>query len=158
MGIYRTIFDNDMCISIRKGTRLNTSVYFDVKEIIENAEKLKEAISMTVPCVTSFEELLDFVAIKKIVSLADQIATISDETQKQVFGEVTQATVNISTQFKVGDIIKYVNTNYAFIFDKSVSNDTAIKRDKQNVFFPMVEFCAQYQQGIADEVVYFSCS
>ena len=73
LGIYRTMQDNEICISLHRSSRSDLFFYLDVNEAIEHATKLMESIKKTETGIHSLENLLDFFAVKRIASFSAAI-------------------------------------------------------------------------------------
>lgn len=151
MSVYKSIIDNNICLSFGRGLRSDAQLYFDVKETIECADVLQTAIASCSASVSSLSDLLDYLALRKLTSLAKASASIEDEDKKQAFQRVIDLAEQTLCQYKVGEIIKYINASYQQILDKRNANDE-LKRDLNNAFYPTVEFCIQFQQGISEDI------
>lgn len=155
MGIYKTIKENDIYISMHRSSSKDAYLYFDLSETITHSQKILRGILETVPDAKCIDDLLNYFAIKRIESFADSITTITDEANREIIWKLTEEAGKIAKKYSIGTIIKYINNEYETLFGKSENGVTEISEDMHTVFFPLIEFCIKYQTGISDEVFLF---
>ena len=66
MGLYHTIKENNIYITMHRSSSKDAYLYFDLSEAITHSEKILCGVSETVPDVTCLDDLLDYFAIKRI--------------------------------------------------------------------------------------------
>ena len=66
MGVYKTIRDNDISITLQCCQKADTYMYFDANEALTHAEILMDGLQNTIPTVESAENLFDYFAAKRI--------------------------------------------------------------------------------------------
>ncbi len=152
MGLYNTVKDNNISFSLHHTTSNNSFLYFDAIEAITHYEKLYEGIKETNTEVTSIYNLLDYFCAKHIISFLDVIPLIKDESQKGNIKTLCSCTEELLKKYKIGDIIKFVNKEYTSLFNEGEDRKNNMFADKRKLFFPLVEFCISYQNGISDSV------
>ena len=155
MGIYKTIKENDIYISMHRSSSKDAYLYFDLSEAITHSEKILRGILETVSAAKCIDDLLNYFAIKRIESFADSITTITDEANRETIRKLTEEAGKVAKKYSIGTIIKYINNEYETLFGKSENGVTEISEDMHTVFFPLVEFCIKYQTGISDNVFLF---
>ena len=155
MGLYQTIKENDIYISMQRSSSKEAYLYFDLSEAITHSEKILRGISETIPNILCMEDLLNYFAIKRIESFSDSLTTITDEANRETIQKLTEEAGKVAKKYSAGTIIKYINNNYESLFGKSENGVTEISEDMHTAFFPLVEFCIKYQTGISDEVFLF---
>lgn len=148
MGIYRTMQDNEICISLHRSSRSDLFFYLDVNEAIEHATKLMESIKKTETEIHSLENLLDFFAVKRIASFSAAINAVKEPDKQAVLTALTDLALVTPKSFATGKIIRYINNEYETLLGEK----TGATEDVHNLFFPLVEFCIQFQTGISDPV------
>lgn len=148
MGIYRTMQDNEICISLHRNSRSDLFFYLDVNEAIENAIKLTESIQETATEINSLENILDFFAVKRIASFSAAIDAVNGADKQAVLTALTDLALAAQKSFATGKIIRYINNEYETLLEEK----TGTTEDIRNLFFPLVEFCIQFQTGISDHV------
>ena len=153
MGLYKTIKENNIYITMHRGTPKDAYLYFDLSEAITHSEKILRGISETIPNISCMEDLLNYFAIKRIESFADSLITIEDETNQETIKKLTEEAGKVAKKYSTGTIIKYINNDYEAIFGKN--GVTEISENMRTAFFPLVEFCIKYQTGINDKVFLF---
>ena len=65
MGLYQTIKENDIYISMQRSSSKDAYLYFDLSEAITHSEKILRRISETIPNISCMDDLLNYFAIKK---------------------------------------------------------------------------------------------
>lgn len=148
MGIYRTLQDNEICISLQRSSRSDLFFYLDVNEAIENATKLMDSIKKTATEINSLENILDFFAVKRIASFSVAINTVKEPDKQAVLTTLTDLALVAQKSFAIGKIIRYINNEY----ENLLGEKAGVTEDIRNLFFPLVEFCIQFQTGISDPV------
>lgn len=155
MGLYQTIKQNNIYITLNRNTFKDAYLYFDLSEAITHSEKIIFGISQTQPTIANFDDLLNFFAIKKIQSFSESLTAIKDETNRKIIRKLSDAATTVAKQYSIGDIIKYTNSKYESLFAKKQNDETELSKDTQAIFFPLVEFCIKYQNGIDESVFMF---
>ena len=148
MGIYRTMQDNEICISLQRSSRSDLFFYLDVNEAIEYAAELMESIKKTATEANSLENILDFFAVKRIASFSVAINTVKEPDKQTVLTALTDLALKTQKSFATGKIIQYINSEYETLLGEK----TDATEDVRNLLFPLVEFCIQFQTGISDHV------
>lgn len=155
MGLYQTIKDNNIYITMHRGSSKDSYLYFDLSEAITHFEKILRGISETKPTISSLYDLLNYFALTRIESFAESLTTINDEDNNEIIRKLSAAAGEVTKRYSIGDIIKYINNEYESLIGKCKNGVTEISRDMQVAFFPLVEFCIKYQTGINDDVFLF---
>lgn len=155
MGLYHTIKENNIYITMHRSSSKDAYLYFDLSEAITHSEKILCSVSETVPDVTCLDDLLDYFAIKRIESFAESLTTITDEANRETIQKLTDAAGEVAKKYSTGTIIKYINSEYESLFGKGEDGITEISEDMQAAFFPLVEFCIKYQSGVDNQVFLF---
>lgn len=101
------------------------------------------------------DDLLNYFAIKRIESFSDSLGTITDETNRKIIQQLSEAAGIVAKRYSTGTIIKYINCEYESLFGESENGVTEVSEDMHATFFPIVEFCIKYQSGINDQVFLF---
>lgn len=148
MGIYRTLQDNEICISLHRSSRLDRFFYLDVNEAIENATKLTESIKETATEINSLENILDFFALKRIASFSAAINVVNEPDKQAVLTALTDLALVTQKSFSTGKVIQYINNEYETLLEER----TGTTEDIRNLFFALVEFCIQFQTGVSASV------
>lgn len=148
MGIYRTMQENEICISLQRSSRSDLFFYLDANEAIENATKLTESIEETATEINSLDNLLDFFAVKRIASFSAAINVVKEPDKQAVLTALTDLASATERSFATGKIIHYINNEYETLWGEK----TGPTEDIRNLFYPLVEFCIRFQTGISDAV------
>ena len=99
MGIYRTMQDNEICISLHRSSRSDRFFYLDVNKAIENATKLTKSIKETATEINSLENILDFFALKRIASFAAAINAVNEPDKQAVLTALTDLALATQKSF-----------------------------------------------------------
>ena len=76
MGLYQTIKENDIYISMQRSSSKDAYLYFDLSEAITHSEKILRGISETIPNISCMDDLLNYFAIKRIMySIKGKVST-----------------------------------------------------------------------------------
>lgn len=152
MGVYKTMKENNIYISMHRSSSKEETDYFDLSDTITCSPKILCSILETTPTVTSLDDLLDYFLIQRIKCLTQLIPTIEDETNQEIIRQLSDAANEIAKKYSTGDIIKYINNEYEILFGKYKDGVAVISKDMRTAFTPLVEFCIKYQTGINDSV------
>ncbi len=150
MGIYKTICDNGISITLQHSQKADTYMYFDANEALTHAQVLLDGLKNTISTVESVESLFDYFAAKRISAFSAVVDSVKEAEQRETLTQLVGVASACVKAFPVGEIIKLINRDY-----KNVIIRKKIDDGLRELFFPIVEFCIQYQSGISDEVFTF---
>jgi hypothetical protein len=153
MGIYKTIRDNGISITLQHSQKADTYMYFDANEALTHAQILVDGIQNTIPTVEAAANLFDYFATKRISSFSAVVASVKEAEQRETLRRLVDVASTSVKAFRVGEIIKLVNRDYKNVIVREKTDEGLWE-----LFFPLVEFCIQYQSGISDEVFTFLAS
>ncbi len=149
MGIYQHIEKNRIFSSLRDNAKEGSSPYYDLIQALKYSESIEKGLEETSSDVDSTDNLLDYFATVKIISLAKSVEILEDEEKKEIIKQLSQKAESVLGKFSLGDVIKYVKSEGKQLFSMD-SSETETVRGK--LLFPLVDFCILYQQGVGDEV------
>lgn len=150
MGIYKTIRDNDISITLQHSQKADTYMYFDANEALSHAQIILDGLKNTIAEVKTTANLFDCFAAKRISSFSAVVDSVKEAEQQETLKELVDAASMTMKAFSIGEIIKLINREYESIIIRKNTNE-----GMRELFFPLVEFCIQYQSGISDEVFTF---
>lgn len=150
MGIYKTIQENAIKISMKQSKHSDTFLYFDINEALTHIQILLDGLKNTITEIKTVENLFDYFIAKRISTFATEIDSVKEAEQQEKLKKLIDVALIITDAFSIGEIIKFINNDYKKII---IRNNT--DKDMQELFFPLVEFCIKYQSGISDEVFLF---
>lgn len=150
MGIYKTIRDNDISITLQHSQKADTYMYFDANEALSHAQIILDGLKNTIAEVKTTANLFDYFAAKRISSFSAVVDSVKEAEQQETLKELVDAASMTMKAFSIGEIIKLINREYESIIIRKNTNE-----GMRELFFPLVEFCIQYQSGISDEVFTF---
>lgn len=150
MGIYKTIRDNDISITLQHSQKADTYMYFDANEALSHAQIILDGLKNTIAEVKTTANLFDYFAAKRISSFSAVVDSVKEAEHQETLKELVDAASMTMKAFSIGEIIKLINREYESIIIRKNTNE-----GMRELFFPLVEFCIQYQSGISDEVFTF---
>lgn len=153
MGIYKTIQDNAIGISLHHSKKTDSFLFFDANEAIIYSSTLIDGLNQTSTTITTLGDLFNYFATKRIASFVNVIDSVNVAENKEVLIQLVDAASVVEKAFSIGEVIRFVNCNYKNLFIRSKMRDGI-----RELFFPLVEFCIQYQCGVSDEVFSFLAS
>jgi len=152
MGIYKTIKDNEIYMTFHKGMDSDSLSYFDVNEAIIHFDTISDGLEQTTGKVSSAEELLDYFATLRLASFSSYVSKVEDTNSKNKLVKLVEKATTVKGRFDIGSIIKFVNLNFADLIESKENGYTVKNEDQEHLFYPMVEFCAEVQGGISNDV------
>ena len=150
MGIYKAIRDNGISITLRHSQKADTYMYFDANEALAHAQILLDGLKNTTVEVKSAANLFDYFAAKRIASFSAVFDSVKEAEQQKTLKSLVDAASMTLKAFPIGDIIKLINRECKNVIIRKKTDE-----GMRELFFPLVEFCIQYQSGISDEVFTF---
>lgn len=150
MGIYKTLRDNDISITLQHSQKADTYMYFDANEALAHAQIILDGLKNTIAEVKTTANLFDYFAAKRISSFSAVVDSVKEAQQQETLKELVDAASMTMRAFPIGEIIKLINRKYESIIIRKITDE-----GMREMFFPLVEFCIQYQSGISDEVFTF---
>lgn len=150
MGIYKTIRDNDISITLQHSQKADTYMYFDANEALAHAQIILDGLKNTTAEVKTTANLFDYFAAKRISSFLAVVDSVNEAEQQETPKELVDAASMTMKAFPIGKIIKLINREHESIIIRKNTDE-----GMRELFFPLVEFCIQYQSGISEEVFTF---
>ena len=150
MGIYKTIRDNDISITLQHSQKADTYMYFDANEALAHAQIILDGLKNTTAEVKTTANLFDYFAAKRISSFLAVVDSVNEAEQQETLKELVDAASMTMKAFPIGKIIKLINREHESIIIRKNTDE-----GMRELFFPLVEFCIQYQSGISEEVFTF---
>lgn len=145
-NIFDNIKSDNSTISLKYYGVGDIATEWDIKYLLENAEQIQHYYASKVKSVDTFDDYIDYLFINKAVSLKDGIDGIVSDENKSIILEITDKLSNDNC-YKIGDVIKFINSNI-----ETILNQRGRYFDLDDV---TLELCAQYQNGIHDELFLF---
>lgn len=125
-------------------------MYFDANEALAHAQIILDGLKNTIAEVKTTANLFDYFAAKRISSFSALVDSVKETEQQETLKELVDAASMTMKAFPIGEIIKLINREYESIIIRKNTNERM-----RELFFPLVEFCIQYQSGNSDEVFTF---
>lgn len=82
MGIYKTIRDNDISITLQHSQKADTYMYFAANEALSHAQIILDGLKNTIAEVKTTANLFDYFAAKRISSFSAVVDSVKEAEQQ----------------------------------------------------------------------------
>lgn len=121
------------------------STFYEIKTILEDKEFFQNCLSeYLMDSIKTLGDYYDYLILKKISLLKEAIPQIKTDEDKEIIESISMSAFNCIRSIGKGDLIEYINKNYAEIFNE----------DTHEFLLPQItlDLIVPFQKGIAKEV------
>ncbi len=122
----------------------------EVKRIVENPDIFDDLCSrFPIRSLSNLDDYYLYLLYTKFAAMDEIIPLLQQAEHKKIMTKLSEDAKNAVSDIEVGDVIKYINTNYQDIFDK--------EKTSHDMQFITIDIIAKYSNGINRDVfVYLS--
>ena len=148
MSLVQQLLEKEKYIILNYYGLNDMSTAFDMKEIVDNKEIICNYYKLNHDMkISSIDEYIDYNFAVKIKKMKEIIPNIIDEEKKEHFIEVVTIVEEYLNTIAISDVIKYLNSDYAIVFNNNINKNILGIVDVTVIFF------SYYIRGIKKEVI-----